>query len=178
MEALYIWVKNIAAYLVFLTILTSLLPSGKYEKYVRLFAGMILILIVTAPFLSGIRLEDKIAGCFEEFSFKNEAEDFKREIYGMEEKRLSRLIEQYEEAVAMDVGQMAIEAGIDLLDVEVRIEGGQESESFGKVKAIRITASGRQAEEREKAASLRRKASQYYQLEERHVEIQFQNDKG
>ncbi|MFR6330602.1 MAG: stage III sporulation protein AF [Eisenbergiella sp.] len=31
-----------------MTIITNLLPAGKYEKYLRLFAGCILILLVSS----------------------------------------------------------------------------------------------------------------------------------
>lgn len=156
MEGLYGWVKNIVFYLIFLTVLMGLLPSGKYEKYIRLFAGMILILIVASPFLSGIRLEDKMAGYFEEFSFQNDAQDLKKEIYGMEEKRLSMLISQYEEAVAVDVRQMAEESGLAVTDVGVEIEGAQSSEHFGKVLGIRLTVAGRLADNQEQSAAFRK----------------------
>ncbi len=178
MEGICEWVKNIICYFIFLTVLTSLLPSGKYEKYVRLFAGMVLIMIVAGPFLSGIRMEDRIAGYFEEFSFQNEAADFKKEIYGMEEKRLERLMEQYEEAVAVDVRQMAEEAGLDIIDVQIYIEGTQSREDFGKVKRIQMTAAGKAGEYQEQSGIFRRKAAGYYQLEENYVEIQFQNRQG
>ena len=72
MEGIYTWVKNIVFYLIFLTVLMGLLPSGKYEKYIRFFAGMVLIMAALSPFLSGLRLEDQVAGYFEEFSFRKE----------------------------------------------------------------------------------------------------------
>lgn len=176
MDGLYGWVKNIVFYLIFLTVLTGLLPSGTYEKYIRFFAGTVLILVTLSPILSGLRLEDRAAGYFEEFSFRNEAQDLEKEIYGMEEKRLKQLIGQYEEAVAVDVRQMAEEAGLKVKDISVHIEGEPSSENFGKVTSIHVTAEGMQGEDGEKAASLRRKAAGYYQLEENYVEIQFQND--
>ena len=176
MGALYGWVKNIIYYLVFLTVLIGLLPSGKYEKYIRLFAGMVLIMVTVSPFFAGIRLEDKIAGYFEEFSFQNDAGDFQKEIYGMEKKRLENLISQYEEAVAVDVKQMAEEAGLEVTDVKVRIEENQSLDSFGKVTEIQVKVNGMLGEDREKASRLKRKAAGYYQLEEKYVEIQYQNE--
>ena len=176
MDGLYGWVKNVVFYLIFLTVLTGLLPSGTYEKYIRFFAGLVLILVTISPVLTGLRLEDRIAGYFEEFSFRNNTQDLEREIYGMEEKRLEQLISQYEEAVAVDVRQMAEEAGLRVKDVTVHIEGEPSSETFGKVTSIYVTAEGMQGEDGEKAAALRRKAAGYYQLEENYVEIQFQND--
>ena len=178
MEGIYTWVKNIVFYLIFLTVLMGLLPSGKYEKYIRFFAGMVLIMAALSPFLSGLRLEDQVAGYFEEFSFRNEAEDFKKEVYGMEEKRMEQLISQYEEAVEMDVKAMAEDAGLTVKETAVRIGADPSGEDFGKVTFIHVTAAGMQGADGEKAAVLRRKAAGYYQLEERYVEIQFQNEQG
>lgn len=53
MEGIYRWVSNIVYYLIFVTIITNLLPAGKYEKYLRLFAGCILILLVLQPLTGG-----------------------------------------------------------------------------------------------------------------------------
>lgn len=53
MEAITHWAGNIVSYLVFLTVLTGLLPAHKYEKYIRLFAGCILLLIVLKPLTDG-----------------------------------------------------------------------------------------------------------------------------
>ena len=58
MEAITHWAGNIVSYLVFLTVLTGLLPAHKYEKYIRLFAGCILLLIVLKPLTDGLRLDN------------------------------------------------------------------------------------------------------------------------
>ena len=72
MEGIYRWVSNIVYYLIFVTIITNLLPAGKYEKYLRLFAGCILILLVLQPLTGGLRLDEKINAIFRSVSFENE----------------------------------------------------------------------------------------------------------
>ena len=46
MEAVNPWAANILFFSLFMTAAGSLLPSGKYEKYLRLFSGMVLILLL------------------------------------------------------------------------------------------------------------------------------------
>ena len=70
MEWLESWVRNIVFYLIFLTLLFGLLPSGNYQKYIRLFGGMILILVVIQPFTSSLRLDERIAYYLETFSYQ------------------------------------------------------------------------------------------------------------
>ena len=79
MEVITHWAGNIVSYLVFLTVLTGLLPAHKYEKYIRLFAGCISLLIVL--FADGrLRLEERLNYLFTSLSFENEAGELKSEM--------------------------------------------------------------------------------------------------
>lgn len=141
MSGLYNWVGNIAFYLIFITVVGGLLPNKKYEKYIKLFAGMVLILLVLQPLTGSLRLEDKIAYYFESFTFRNESEDLKKELLGIEDQRLNQMIGQYEEAVEKDVEMMAVDMGFHSEEVTVTINGEQGSESFGIVTHIGMAVS-------------------------------------
>lgn len=139
METLTLWVKNMVFYIVFLTLIFHLLPSGRYEKYVRLFAGMVFILVAVQPFTSSLRLEEKTAAYFEQFSFQDEAADFRGELNEMEKRRLGELTGEYEQKVAGRVKEIAGEEGVEEPDVEVEINSDSASETFGRVVKIRVT---------------------------------------
>ncbi len=139
METIILWVKNLVFYLVFLTLVFHLLPSGKYEKYVRLFAGMVFILVAVRPFTTSLRLDERIALYFEEFSFRDEAADFRGELNEMEKRRLEELTGEYEAAVAGQVREMAAESGVEAASVEVEIDTDRDSGEFGKVTDIRLS---------------------------------------
>lgn len=151
MSAIYSWVGNIVFYLIFITVVTSLLPGKKYERYLKLFAGMVLILLVLKPLTGSLNLEDKIAYYFESITFRNESGDLEKEIMGMEKQRLSQMITQYEEAVAMDVEAMAQDMEFHPRHTKVTIENNPDSQQFGTVTHIEMTVS-RAAEDAEKEA--------------------------
>lgn len=48
-EYLYQWMKNLAFYMVVITAALQLIPGENYKKYVRFFAGLILILMLAEP---------------------------------------------------------------------------------------------------------------------------------
>ena len=48
--AVYEWIRNLTAFFLFLSVLENLLPGDKYGKYIRLFAGMVLVLLAVEPF--------------------------------------------------------------------------------------------------------------------------------
>lgn len=138
MSGIYEWVRNISYYLIFMTVVSNLLPDKKYEKYLKLFAGMVLILLVLKPLTGGLNLEQRIAYYFESISFQKEADELATEFLGMEGKRLDSMVDGYQEAVAADIKAMAEGDNLAAKWVEVEIERDRESERFGRV--IHITA--------------------------------------
>lgn len=193
MEELYSWVKNITYYLIFITVAVNLLPDKKYEKYIRLFAGMVLILLVVKPLTGSLRLEDKISRYFESISFQNEADELKNELIGMESMRLGKVIGQYQEAVAEDLNQMVTGEGFYPVSTEVTIESDQSKENFGQVTRVDMVVStepepestvvepierveiGNHDEvlkENTSLNALRKRVEEYYGLEASYVEIQ------
>ena len=48
---IYEWMENIAFYLVILVAIMQMIPQSSYQKYIRFFAGMILILMLAGPIL-------------------------------------------------------------------------------------------------------------------------------
>ena len=135
-EGLYGWLRNITCYILFMSILDNLLPGKKYGKYLKLFAGMVLILLVVQPFTGSLRLEDRIAHYYESFVFRYQADDLKQELLGMEEQRLEQMIAQYEEAVGQDLTLMAEDSGLAVLECRAAIERDQGTERFGMVQSV------------------------------------------
>lgn len=48
-EEIYKWVKNLAVFYILFTALLHLVPSEKYERYVRFFMGLLLIFMLSTP---------------------------------------------------------------------------------------------------------------------------------
>ena len=48
---IYEWIENISFYLVILVAVMQMIPQNSYQKYIRFFAGMILILMLAGPIL-------------------------------------------------------------------------------------------------------------------------------
>ena len=89
------WVRGLAFYLILMTVVLNLLPDKTYEKYLRLFTGMVFILLVFRPFADLTGLEARMAGAFERITFQNDAKLLKREIMEAEEVRLKKLTESF-----------------------------------------------------------------------------------
>lgn len=139
LEGIYTWIRSLAGYFLFVTVLEQLLPGKKYGKYVRLFSGMVLILLVVQPLTDKAQMEAKIAQDYETLLFQYEAGDLKKEILGVEHERFRQMIQQYEEAVAGDIRSMAEDSGVNVQDCHVSICEDQEKEQFGTVTEVRLS---------------------------------------
>ena len=176
MTAVYEWIRNLTAFFLFLSVMENLLPGQKYGKYIRLFAGMVLILLAVEPFTSGFDLEEVLARSYEDLMVRGEAEELKEQLGVSEQKRLGQIFSQYEEAVGRDVRELAQSLGVSLSDCSVRIEDDESSPEFGTVREIRAVLSAQSAPaEQEKLSN---KIQEYYGLEEQYVEIKIAGGEG
>ena len=138
MQAVYGWVKNIIYFMIFLAVVNNLLADSKYEKYIRFFAGMVLILLVVSPLTGKMRLDEQISSIFQSISLYNDASDLKSQLWNMDEKRLDQILGRYQDAVEADVAAMAAADGLTCVRAQVRIDGDRNSSTYGQVKEIRM----------------------------------------
>lgn len=145
MEVITHWAGNIVSYLVFLTVLTGLLPAHKYEKYIRLFAGCILLLIVLKPLTDGLRLDERLNYLFTSLSFENEAGELKSEMDEIEVRRRNMVLSQYEAEASKEAVRVAAEAGFSVEKADVELEKDPESEQFASVRSVTVYVAGSEA---------------------------------
>ena len=145
MEVITHWAGNIVSYLVFLTVLTGLLPAHKYEKYIRLFAGCILLLIVLKSLTDGLRLEERLNYLFTSLSFENEAGELKSEMDEIEVRRRNMVLSQYEAEASKEAVRVAAEAGFSVEKADVELEKDPESEQFASVRSVTVYVAGSEA---------------------------------
>lgn len=60
------WIRSIIVYMLLVSVLMNLLPDEKYQKYVRIFVGFVLLLLVTEP-LRGVDPKETFAGIFSDY---------------------------------------------------------------------------------------------------------------
>ena len=78
---LYEWIRNVAFYLVLVTALLHVLPRSGYQKYIRFFTGLVLILLVLAPVLKLFQMEEELRDAYRDDFWLEQLE----EIEGVEE---------------------------------------------------------------------------------------------
>lgn len=146
MEAVYGWVKNIIYYMIFLAVVNNLLADSKYEKYIRFFAGMVLILLVVSPLTGRLRLDQQISSMFQSISLYNDANDLKSELWEMDDRRYEQIMGKYGEAVEQDIAAMVQADGLTCVSAQVRIDQDRSSSTYGQVISIRMEVTSGQSQ--------------------------------
>lgn len=110
-----VWLKSLVGYMLIVSVTMQMLPNKKYEQYVRLFTGFLLILLVLQPILkigsADSFLESQIS------KFVQEQEKLELQI-GKEAELFQAESEQLQEESA---GQIEIQE-IEQVEVEVSID--------------------------------------------------------
>lgn len=138
MGAVSEWAGSILSFLILITVIRGILPSKKYEPYLRLFSGLMLILLVLQPVTGGLGLEKQIDRAFEAFAFQMDHEELNTRVLGIEKERQEQILKIYENDVAGHVTAMAGEQGLQAESAQVEINGDPESTDYGKVVSVKV----------------------------------------
>ena len=191
MSGIFDWIRGMVFYLILMTMIMNLLPDKKYEKYLRLFTGMVFLFLVFEPLAEISGLEAEVAGAFERLTFQNNAMLLREEIEDADGKRMAKLVDGYADAVETDLRTMAEGISLECRDVQVQLNGDVESETFGRVQAVVMQVGLRSAgredvqeadsrQARQKAnrdiSELKKKIGEYYGLEESYIAINLEEE--
>ena len=157
MKAVENWVRDIVFYMIFVTMVMNLLPDPKYEKYLRLFAGAVMILLAFGPVLRITGMETAMAGIFEKITFENDVRTLKEELGAADER--------YRAAAEADIRSMAEHDGLECESVSVDVA------EAGNISYVKLVVRGRQDQTGVGIASVRRKIGAYYGMEEQDIEV-------
>lgn len=134
-EAIYTWMKNIVFYLVIITAVLEVLPGMTYQKYIRFFTGLVLMMLLLTPLLSLTEAGEIFSDLYHGYEY----EQYKRELQEQEEyfqdlDLLDFLPEEYfviesSEDATPAFGKVEEKTGITAREIEVEdIRIGEEME--------------------------------------------------
>lgn len=109
------WLKGLAGYFLITSIIMQMIPNGKYEPYIRLFTGFLLILLIIQPVLKIRDADGFLDRQIEAFVGEQESieQDIKMQSQIFQEK--SNGLENYEmQTIEVDkVQQITVEVTMD-----------------------------------------------------------------
>lgn len=137
-ELLLDWARNILFFMVFLSVISHLLADRSYEKYIRFFAGMVLILITISPLKGGLDFQEQAGILFEEFSDFWEKQQAGEVLADVDKNRMEMFFSEYKKETEKRIGEMAEAEGFVYGGAEVTLQERSESSDYGRVEKIRL----------------------------------------
>ncbi|MGF0034095.1 stage III sporulation protein AF [Bariatricus sp. SGI.154] len=84
-EYLYGWMQNIAFYMVMVTAVMHIIPNSDYKRYIRFFTGLVLVVMLTAPFLKILGMGDTWQGLYANARYQEQVQKMEEATKYLEE---------------------------------------------------------------------------------------------
>ena len=72
LEYIYEWIGNIAFYMIMVTAVLHLLPNSDYQKYIRFFTGLVLVILLATPILKIFGMEKDLANLYDSRAYQEQ----------------------------------------------------------------------------------------------------------
>ncbi len=138
MDFLYDWIKSIAIYMILISVVKNLLPKSQFEKYLRLFTGMLVVILVTRPFTQWFHLQDSIDDLFSLDAYRQEMNQLQIDFSQMGEDYEERILGSYEIQVREQISLLLKDEGVTLKRVEFFVCMEESSKDYGKLSRMEI----------------------------------------
>lgn len=119
-ESLYAWIKNLAVFYLLFTMVLHLVPAGKYEKYVRFFMGLLLILLLLIPVFTLLGKSEELGKSFQLLYGRKEEE---RKLQEGENLQKMFIWKSLEKQMEEEITEELVKENMEVEWVEVHIEG-------------------------------------------------------
>lgn len=74
-DYIYDWLKNLAFYMILVTAILQILPDNSYQKYIRFFTGLILVIILMGPILKLVGMKETFSALYKDASYRQETKE-------------------------------------------------------------------------------------------------------
>lgn len=124
------WIFTIIIFVLVMSFLQQLVAGKKYEKYVRFYIGLILIIVVVSPLVSLFNGNDLFELSFMEENFKQAVGEASMEAEQFQELKEERVSGQYESQIQLALEKLINEEGYELIQGNIILEDDTESKEY------------------------------------------------
>ena len=94
MEIIFGYIKNIVYFSIFINLILNVFPDKKYTKYIKVFAGFLLILVVLEPFSKFGKINLRLENLLKKYSAVSKDNEITDSIKELETSIIERVIEK------------------------------------------------------------------------------------
>lgn len=140
MQRIIIWGRQIFIVCIISNIFIRLVPSQKYEKYIKYICGIILLVICITPVLELFNSSFSFSQIYEKFQNGSSMKQLKNELKYTSTAG-SAMLDSYIAKVEKDVDTFTLEEGLYPVSTQVIIDEDEQSDSFGNIQDMKLVVS-------------------------------------
>lgn len=95
MEFIYSYIKNICVFMLVITLILNIFPDRQYKKYIKLFAGLLLMSLIFRPFVRVKDIQREINKKISEYSRNSYNINLSDDVIELETKMYERVSKEY-----------------------------------------------------------------------------------
>ena len=137
MEGIKQYIGNIFCIYIIMSVLESIISNEKYERYMKLLGGVVMIMVVVAP-LAGMFSGNEIAFDSDIFSECELSDEVYAGILSAEKGRHDEIINLYCDTVRERAASCVEGTDYELISCEVRLNLDETSSDYGKILLVDI----------------------------------------
>ncbi len=138
MEYLVEWVKNIAVFYIIATLVKNLVPGEKYGKYIKLFLGIVLIVLILKPIGKIVNLEGQYEKLLGDFTYKTMSNELTGQLEMSGQNRQQIIISEYTKGIENEIKEYVDSLGAYCTDCSIEINLNPESDRYGMISMVRL----------------------------------------
>ena len=138
MEVLKELVQNILTYYIILSVLMALIGKSSFKKYIEMFSGIVMIIIILNPLIRLFKAEDTLNLHMHKNQFYEITQAESEDIVAAELMQSDAVLRQYEETIAKQVCAVMKNYDYQATDVQVTIDQSVDSDTFGEITNIEV----------------------------------------
>lgn len=143
---IYQWVKDIAFYMILITAVMNVIPNNNYKKYINLFTGMVMIILVLAPISGWLGVDTRFDTNFIKNMYSQELSSMKFDTYELKEDTTTKIFDEYENEIGLQVEKLVKEEGYYMVKSDIVMDEDKESEQYGNLESINVVISEEEQE--------------------------------
>ena len=132
----YGWIEDITVYMIVVTLIYKLSANSSYKPYIKLFTGLLMIIIIMTPIAKIWNGDMDLSLKKERYDWEIESARISEEFYTEESKKI--MLNTYQEKVEEQVRSKLEEYDLFLSDLEIAFGEGEE---YGVIKQMHMTVS-------------------------------------
>lgn len=138
MEYFVQWIKNIAVFYIIASLILNIIPGDKYKRYIKLFLGVVMVILLIKPIGRLTGLDGKFDELFWTGSYGAMSDELKAELAFADEERIRVITAEFEKKISADIKDYVESLGAVYISSRPEIDIDPASKGYGSLARISV----------------------------------------